>query len=81
VSILVLDEPTRGIDVGAKQEIYALINDVAASGVGVIMISSELPEIVGLSHRVLVMRGGKIAGEFTRSSATQERVLACAVGA
>ncbi len=79
--ILFLDEPTRGIDVGAKQEIYALINKLAASGVGIVMISSELPEVVGLSDRVLVMRGGKIVGEFNRAEATQERLLACAVGA
>lgn len=81
VEILFLDEPTRGIDVGAKQEIYALINNLAASGVGIVMISSELPEVVGLSDRVLVMRGGKIVGEFNRAEATQERLLACAVGA
>ena len=81
VDILFLDEPTRGIDVGAKQEIYLLMNRLAADGVGIVLISSELPEIVGLSDRVLVMRAGRIAGEFTRAEATQERVLACAVGA
>ena len=79
--ILILDEPTRGIDVGAKQEIYALLGALAARGVGILLISSELPEIVGLSDRVLVVRGGRIAGEFARADATQERVLACAVGA
>jgi L-arabinose transport system ATP-binding protein len=81
VDVLILDEPTRGIDVGAKQEIYALVDALASNGVGIVMISSELPEVVGLSDRVLVMRAGRIAGEFTRSDATQERVLACAVGA
>jgi ribose transport system ATP-binding protein len=81
VDILFLDEPTRGIDVAAKQEIYALINNLAAAGMGIVMISSELSEIVGLSDRVLVMRGGMIAGEFDRAEATQERLLACAVGA
>ena len=79
--ILILDEPTRGIDVGAKQEIYALLGALVARGVGILLISSELPEIVGLSDRVLVVRGGRIAGEFARADATQERVLACAVGA
>ena len=81
VDVLFLDEPTRGIDVGAKQEIYALINTLAATGMGIVMISSELPEIVGLSNRVLVMRGGTIAGEFARTEATQESLLACAMGA
>jgi ABC-type sugar transport system ATPase subunit len=81
VDVLFLDEPTRGIDVGAKQEVYALINNLAATGMGIVMISSELPEIVGLSDRVLVMRGGRIAGEFGRADATLERLLACAVGA
>ncbi len=79
--ILFLDEPTRGIDVGAKQEIYELINRLSAEGVGIVLISSELQEIVGLSDRVMVMRGGQIVGEFERDEATQERLLACAVGA
>ena len=79
--ILFLDEPTRGIDVGAKQEIYELINRLAAEGVGIVLISSELQEIVGLSDWVLVMRGGRIVGEFGRDETTQERLLACAVGA
>jgi ribose transport system ATP-binding protein len=81
VRILFLDEPTRGIDVGAKQEIYALINALAAKGVAIVMISSELPEIVGLSDRVIVMRNGRLAGEFERAGVTQEILLACAVGA
>jgi ribose transport system ATP-binding protein len=81
VDVLFLDEPTRGIDVGAKQEIYALVNSLAAAGMGIVMISSELSEIVGLSDRVLVMRGGRIAAEFDRANATQERLLACAMGA
>jgi ribose transport system ATP-binding protein len=80
VDVLLLDEPTRGIDVGAKQEIYGLVDRLAAEGVGILLISSELPEIVGLSDRVLVMRGGGVAGEFARAEATQERILACAVG-
>ena len=81
VDVLFLDEPTRGIDVGSKQEIYNLISQLAANGVGIVLISSELPEIVGLCDRVLVMRSGRVAGEFTREEATQERLLACAVGA
>ena len=81
VDVLFLDEPTRGIDVGSKQEIYRLIGRLAAEGVGIVLISSELPEIVGLADRVLVMRGGRVAGEFARAEATQERLLACAVGA
>jgi len=78
--ILFLDEPTRGIDVGSKQEIYALINELAASGVAIVLMSSDLPEVLGLSDRVLVMREGRITGEFTRAEASAERVMACAVG-
>ncbi len=78
--ILFLDEPTRGIDVGSKQEIYALINDLAAAGVAIVLMSSDLPEVLALSDRVLVMREGRIAGEFTRADASAERVMACAVG-
>jgi ribose transport system ATP-binding protein len=81
VDVLILDEPTRGIDIGSKQEIYHLIDRLVAEGVGVVLISSELPEIVGLCDRVLVVRDGRIAGAFTRAEATQERLLACAVGA
>jgi ribose transport system ATP-binding protein len=81
VDVLFLDEPTRGIDVGAKQEIYHLMNRLAADGVGIVLISSELPELVGLCDRVLVMRAGRVSGEFSRAEATQERLLACAVGA
>ena len=78
--ILFLDEPTRGVDVGAKQEIYQLIESLAASGVAIVLMSSELPEVLGLADRVLVMREGRIAGEFVRHDATAERVMACAVG-
>ncbi len=75
--ILILDEPTRGIDVGAKYEIYCIINDLVAEGKSVIMISSELPEVLGMSDRIYVMNEGKIAGELTRQEATQERIMAC----
>jgi ribose transport system ATP-binding protein len=78
--ILIFDEPTRGIDVGAKVEIYQLINQLAARGAAILMISSELPEILGMSDRILVMSGGRIAGEFLASEATQENLLAAALG-
>ncbi|MDO5345858.1 MAG: sugar ABC transporter ATP-binding protein [Lachnospiraceae bacterium] len=75
--ILILDEPTRGIDVGAKYEIYCIINDLVAAGKSVIMISSELPEVLGMSDRIYVMNEGKIAGELNREEATQEKIMAC----
>ncbi len=78
--IFILDEPTRGIDIGAKVEIYKLLHTLAEQGVAVIMISSELPEILGLSDRILVMCEGRIAGEFTRSAATKEKVMEYATG-
>ena len=81
VDVLILDEPTRGIDVGAKQEFYGLIDRLAEAGVGILLISSELPEIVGLCDRVLVMRAGRVAGEFAREGLTPHQVLTCAVGA
>jgi ribose transport system ATP-binding protein len=77
---LIFDEPTRGIDVGAKAEIYQLIADLALAGKSLLVISSELPEILGLCHRVYVMREGEIAGEFNAAEVTQERLLACAMG-
>jgi ABC-type sugar transport system ATPase subunit len=76
--ILLLDEPTRGIDVGAKAEIYHLINKLALEGMGIIVISSELPEILGVSDRIITFCEGKITGEFTREEATQEKLLAAA---
>ena len=78
--ILFLDEPTRGIDVGAKQEIYAEINKLAKEGLAIVLVSSELPEVLGLSDRVIVLREGKLAGEFTRREASPERVMAAATG-
>lgn len=74
--ILILDEPTRGIDVGAKYEIYCIINELAAAGKSVIMISSELPEVLGMSDRIYVLNEGKMVGEFTREEATQEKIMA-----
>jgi ribose transport system ATP-binding protein len=77
--ILIFDEPTRGIDVGAKVEIYQLINQLAARGAAILMISSELPEILGMSDRILVMQAGRIAAEFSAADATQEKILAAAL--
>ncbi len=77
---LIFDEPTRGIDVGAKAEIYQLIVDLAAQGKSILVISSELPEILGMCHRVYVMREGMVVGEFEGSRATQEQLLAAAMG-
>ena len=71
--ILFLDEPTRGIDVGAKQEIYAEINKLAKEGLAIVMVSSELPEVLGLSDRVLVLHEGKLTGEFARTEATPKK--------
>lgn len=74
--IIILDEPTRGIDVGAKYEIYCIINDLVAEGKSVIIISSELPEILGMSDRIYVMNEGCIVGEFSKEEATQEKIMA-----
>ncbi|MCA1629082.1 MAG: sugar ABC transporter ATP-binding protein [Acidobacteria bacterium] len=78
--VFIFDEPTRGVDVGAKAEIYQLMNRLTASGVAIIMISSEMLEVLGMSDRVLVMRAGRIAGEFSAAAATQENILQCALG-
>ncbi|MGI8733871.1 MAG: sugar ABC transporter ATP-binding protein [Pyrinomonadaceae bacterium] len=78
--VLFLDEPTRGIDVGAKQEIYAQINELARTGIAIVLVSSELPEVLGLSDRVIVLHEGRVTGEFTRATATPEKLMACATG-
>lgn len=78
--VLFLDEPTRGIDVGAKQEIYAEINKLAEQGLAIVLVSSELPEVLGLSDRVLVLHDGRVTGEFTRNEVTPEKVMAAATG-
>ncbi len=78
--ILIFDEPTRGIDVGSKAEIYQLMNQLAESGAAIIMISSDLPEVLGMSDRILVMHQGLINGEFSAAEATQEKILHCALG-
>lgn len=79
--VLIFDEPTRGIDVGAKVEIYKLMNDLARQGAAILMISSELPEILGMSDRIMVIREGRISGFLTRAEATQERIMELATGA
>lgn len=78
--VLILDEPTRGVDVGTKVEIYHIIGDLADRGVAVLLISSELPEILGMSDRIIVMREGNLIGEFTRAEANEEKVLSIAAG-
>ena len=75
--VLILDEPTRGIDVGAKYEIYCIINDLVAAGKSVIMISSELPEVLGMSDRIYVMNEGRIVGELSQDEASQEKIKSC----
>jgi putative multiple sugar transport system ATP-binding protein len=75
--ILILDEPTRGIDVGAKYEIYTIINALAAEGKSIIVISSELPEILGICDRVYVMNEGRTVGELTKDEASQEKIMKC----
>ena len=77
--LLILDEPTRGVDVGTKAEIYRHINDLAAQGTAILMISSDLPEVLGMSDRVVVMHDGRVTGEFDRSEATNERVMQAAI--
>ena len=78
--VLILDEPTRGVDVGAKKEIYQLINKFKQEGLSIILVSSEMPEVLGMSDRILVMREGRISAEFRRDEATQEKLLAAAIG-
>ncbi len=78
--VLILDEPTRGIDVGTKAEVHRLISQLAGQGLAILMISSELPEILGMSDRIVVMHEGQLAGEFSRAEATQEKIMERAVG-
>ena len=77
--IIIMDEPTRGVDVGAKTEIYELMNEMIKEGKAVIMISSELPEILGMSDRIFVMHDGDVVGELDVSEADQEKILAMCV--
>jgi rhamnose transport system ATP-binding protein len=79
--VLVLDEPTRGIDVGAKAEVHQIVDELAASGMAIILISSDLPEVIAMSDRVLVMREGRQMGIFDRAEADEERIITAAMGA
>jgi rhamnose transport system ATP-binding protein len=79
LDIIILDEPTKGVDVGANSAIYEIINDLAASGYGIIMISSEMPEILGMSDRIVVMREGRITSVLNKEDATQEVILEAAM--
>ena len=78
--ILFLDEPTRGVDVGAKKEIYSIINELAERGVAIVMISSELPEVIGMADRVLVMHEGQLMANLPKEEMTQERIMHFATG-
>jgi rhamnose transport system ATP-binding protein len=78
--LLILDEPTRGIDVGAKAEVHQMISELAAQGLGILLISSDLPEVLAMSDRILVMREGRQMGVFNRAEATQERILIAMMG-
>jgi len=78
--VIIVDEPTRGVDVGAKAEIHALLRQIAERGVGVVMISSDLPEILGMSDRIIVIHDGRICGRLNGREATEEKVMACATG-
>ena len=78
--VIMLDEPTRGIDVGAKVEVYELINRLTADGKAVILVSSELPELMGMSDRIIMLADGRIGGEFARGDFSQEKLLAAAMG-
>lgn len=75
-----MDEPTKGIDIGAKAEIYKLMEDIVASGKSIIMVSSEMTEVVGMSDRMLIMREGKLVGELEREEFEEERIITYAVG-
>jgi len=78
--IFIFDEPTRGIDVGAKVEVYQLINQLAREGAAVVIICSEMPEVLGMADRILVMHEGRITGEFSQAEATQEKIMYAASG-
>jgi ABC-type sugar transport system ATPase subunit len=79
-ALLLLDEPTRGVDVGAKREIYALLNEWTAAGLGILMITSEMPELLAMSDRIVVLHRGRVTATMAAAAATAERVLAAAMG-
>jgi ABC-type sugar transport system ATPase subunit len=74
-SVLIVDEPTRGVDIGTKAEIYTLFDQLVREGIAILVISSDLPEVLALADRILVMRHGRLAGELTRAEATEERIM------
>ena len=78
--VIIFDEPTRGVDVGARAEIYQKLRDFAAAGTGVIMISSDLPELIGMCDRILVVHDGRLSGEINRADFTEERIMALSAG-
>lgn len=80
LKVLILDEPTKGVDVGAKNQIYEIMNELAGQGYGIIMISSDMPEIIGMSDRIIAMHEGTVTGEFMRGEASQEEILAAVMG-
>ena len=79
--VLILDEPTRGVDVGAKADVHRTISHLATQGLAIVLISSELPEVLGMSDRVVVLREGRVAAELERADATSERIMDAATGA
>ena len=79
-SVLIVDEPTRGIDIGTKAEVHRLLEELAAQGVALLVISSELPEVLRLANRILVMREGRLVAEFAHADATEETIVAAATG-
>jgi len=78
--LLILNEPTRGIDIGAKVEIYKIIKELTDNGISILIISSEMPELLGMSHRIIVMNEGMISGELSANETTQEKIFALATG-
>jgi ABC-type sugar transport system ATPase subunit len=81
VDVLILDEPTRGVDVGAKEEIHKIIIELAKNGIGIILISSEMPEVLGMADRIIVMHEGELKAELNAQEASQELIMSCSVGA
>ena len=79
-AVLIADEPTRGVDVGAKRDIYELLVELAAGGVAILLISNEIEEVLGLAHRVLVLRGGRVVAELAGDAITEEAILAASFG-
>jgi rhamnose transport system ATP-binding protein len=78
--VLILDEPTRGVDIGAKVEVHKIISDLAAAGMGIVLISSELPEVLAMSDRIIVLHEGRMSAEIPRADASEEKVMFAATG-